>query len=74
MESWHFFQNGAGQWCWRHLCRGEVLRESERAFASRTDCIADAMHHGYLSRTGLHAATLPEHGFAVPWRTRRLYP
>ena len=54
METWQFLQQDeTGLWCWWHTnSHGEVSR-SERCFESRTDCIVDAMKHGYLDVAAL---------------------
>lgn len=51
MDTWEFFEDDAGRWRWRHIGRMLPQPDSESAngFVSRNDCIADAMHHGYLS-------------------------
>ena len=50
-EQWEFVQDGSRGWYWRCLKRGSQRARSAREFASRTDCIADAMEHGYLEAT-----------------------
>ena len=40
-----------GRWSWRSV-KEAAEGASDSTFASRTDCIADAMRHGYLD---LHA-------------------
>jgi hypothetical protein len=50
-QQWEFLQDEQGKWYWR--CISEpISAESDLRFESRTDCIADAMRHGYLSGTG----------------------
>jgi hypothetical protein len=68
MDTWQFFQNEAGLWCWKHMASGGTLTQSERCFESRTDCIANAMRHGYLSRASLHPTSAAERRFALSWR------
>jgi hypothetical protein len=48
MDTWFFFQNKAGRWCWKHTAVDGVTHKG-RSFTSRTDCVADAMRHAYLS-------------------------
>jgi hypothetical protein len=54
MDTWQFYQDDCGMWCWKHVDAAGLATQSERCFASRTDCIADAMRHGYLARAGVH--------------------
>jgi hypothetical protein len=49
MDTWQFYQNERGQWCWKHVAVGGEMREGKHCFDSRTDCIVDAMAHGYLA-------------------------
>jgi hypothetical protein len=56
-QQWEFLQDRALCWYWRRLKRGKPAARSEEVFPSRTDCIADAMTHGYLG--------------TIPWLTRR---
>lgn len=64
MDTWQFFQNESGEWCWKHVADSGHTLESGKCFASRTDCIADAMRHGYLART---PATQPRSADAASW-------
>jgi hypothetical protein len=50
-EQWEFLQDSSRRWYWRCLKRGAQSARSADAFTSRTDCIADAMEHGYLEST-----------------------
>ena len=50
-QQWEFLQDAARHWYWRFLKRDSQKERSARAFTSRTDCIADAMDHGYLQST-----------------------
>ena len=70
MDTWQFFQNENGDWCWKHVADDGNATEGDKCFASRTDCIADAMRHGYLART---SKTL-SHGTRdqMPWRSTGL--
>lgn len=49
MDNWRFFQDALGLWAWQHTAPDGVVRVSAQARSSRTDCIADAMRHGYLA-------------------------
>lgn len=51
MDTWQFYQNEKGEWCWKHVAATGFTLESDDCFDSRTDCIADAMRHGYLARS-----------------------
>ena len=62
MDTWQFYQNGKGDWCWKHVAGDGITVEGKKCFTSRTDCIADAMRNGYLARTARvqrHAAGMP---------------
>ena len=48
MDTWQFYQNSVRLWCWRHTDENGLVREAPECFHRRTDCIADAMRHGYL--------------------------
>ncbi|MEA3157467.1 MAG: hypothetical protein QOK44_5056 [Betaproteobacteria bacterium] len=47
---WDFFADKEGNWHWRSYRPAGAQAESRDSFESRTDCIADAMRHGYLAR------------------------
>jgi hypothetical protein len=49
-QQWEFLQDEQARWYWRCISEG-TSTQSDQRFASRTDCIADAMRHGYLSGT-----------------------
>ena len=51
METWQFYQDEEAEWCWRYVAPTGVETVGPASFSSRTDCIADAMRHGYLART-----------------------
>ena len=51
MDTWQFYQNEKGEWCWKHVAATGATLHSETCFSSRTDCIADAMRNGYLTRS-----------------------
>ena len=50
MDTWQFYQNESGEWCWKHVAIGGIVSYSDACFTSRTDCIADAMGNGYLAQ------------------------
>jgi len=49
MDNWRFVQDALGLWAWQHTAANGAVRVCARAYSSRTDCIADAMRHGYLA-------------------------
>jgi hypothetical protein len=49
MDNWRFFQDALGLWLWQHSTSDGVVSPCSQSFRSRTDCIADAMRHGYLA-------------------------
>ena len=51
MDTWQFDQNDKAEWCWIHVAATGVETHGATSFGGRTDCIADAMRHGYLART-----------------------
>ena len=51
MDTWQFYQNESGEWCWKHVAVSGIASHSDTCFTSRTDCIADAMANGYLARS-----------------------
>jgi len=53
MDIWNFYQDDSHLWCWTHTDDAEVRSDSSNRFNSRTDCIVDAMKHGYLERPPL---------------------
>ena len=67
MDTWQFYQNEAGLWCWKHTAANGICSESQECFDSRTDCIVNAMRHGYLARP-LQIAPAAERRFAITWR------
>jgi hypothetical protein len=59
---WDFFQHDDGRWGWRYEPREkQTAAASTERFSTRSECIIDAMKHGYLTHTG---NTLP------PWPSR----
>ena len=71
MDTWQFYQNEKGEWCWKHVAESGFTVESDTCYASRNDCIADAMRHGYLART----TSVHRHGpgDVMPWRRPTLF-
>ena len=49
MDNWRFSQDAMGNWGWQHTARDGTVAQGAQRFSSRTDCIADAMRHGYLA-------------------------
>jgi hypothetical protein len=45
--NWDFLQRYDESWIWRCADRHQVT-ESARNFAALDECIADAVHHGYV--------------------------
>ena len=48
MESWQFIQSPTGEWYW--LCSNVIsrqTRESTATFATRMECVVNAMNAGY---------------------------
>jgi hypothetical protein len=57
--NWDFLQRYDESWIWRCADRHQVT-ESARNFAALDECIADAVHHGYVPagrRAGREAHT-----------------
>jgi hypothetical protein len=48
-DRWQFIEDGAGRWLWRHTAPDGTVRAGVHPYSSRTDCIVDAMRHGYLA-------------------------
>jgi hypothetical protein len=60
--AWEFFQRENGRWSWRfEPAAAQAAKESSDSFNTRSECIVDAMDHGYLTHTG---TTMP------PWQSR----
>ena len=52
MHNWEFLQNASGRWFWRHTSPVGADTTSSRDFASRAECMADAIRGVYnASRT-----------------------
>ena len=49
MHNWEFIQNAAGRWFWRHTNPSGPETMSSRDFATRAECMADAI-------TGVYSA------------------
>jgi len=49
MDNWQFLQDALGYWGWQHTAPDGALTLCSQRYVSRTDCIADAMRHGYLA-------------------------
>ena len=63
MDNWRFTQDVFGAWGWQHTVGDGTVSVCSQHFTSRTDCIADAMRHGYLAlgeQTGLEPASGPD--------------
>jgi hypothetical protein len=58
MDMWQFYQDDRGLWCWKHVALDGETREGKHCFDSRTDCIVDAMRHGYLTAPDRAACSL----------------
>ena len=48
MEQWQFIQQPDGGWRWRHVNARNACRQSSKAFACESDCVANAIYHGYV--------------------------
>jgi hypothetical protein len=45
----HIYEDGKGRWHWEAVdALAAVVQHSQRAFASRAECLADAFKHGQL--------------------------
>jgi hypothetical protein len=47
MHNWEFLQNAHGRWFWRHTPAAGPQTVSARDFASRAECMADAIRGVY---------------------------
>ena len=68
MDTWQFYQNDGGEWCWKHTAATGITTHSERCYESRTDCIADAMRNGYLAQPQVQQSRPAESWRLMPWR------
>jgi hypothetical protein len=51
-DHWEFYLDARGLWCWRRLHNDAgVISDSKRCFPTRSDCIDDAVKHGYVARS-----------------------
>jgi hypothetical protein len=48
VEQWQFIQQPDGGWVWRHLNASNACRQSSKAFQCQSDCVANAIYHGYV--------------------------
>jgi hypothetical protein len=51
METWEFLQRESGAWYWRHTSSSGAVRTSAVSFECRSDCVGNAIYHGYLPHT-----------------------
>ena len=47
MHNWEFLQNASGRWFWRHTHAVGPQTTSTRDFATRAECMADAIRGVY---------------------------
>ncbi|MGZ5091494.1 MAG: hypothetical protein ACXWIS_16815 [Burkholderiales bacterium] len=47
MHNWEFLQNASGRWFWRHTHAVGPQTTSTRDFATRAECMADAIQGVY---------------------------
>ena len=55
---WEFRETPDGRWYWRCHEQDGLYTNAIRTFDTRSDCVADAFDHGYLS---LHAPSKSTH-------------
>lgn len=48
MDTWEFLQRDNEGWYWRHTNAVGAVRTSTVPFESESDCIGNAIYHGYL--------------------------
>ncbi len=53
MDTWEFLQRHDGAWYWRHTNAAGAVRMSAVCFESESDCVGNAIYHGYLPRAPL---------------------
>lgn len=53
MDTWEFLQQNDGAWYWRHTNAVGAVRTSAACFESESDCVGNAIYHGYLPRKPL---------------------
>lgn len=56
MNNWRFIRSSSGYWLWQSSSLTDVERVSERYFETRTDCIANAVEHGFRTHRGMAMA------------------
>jgi hypothetical protein len=44
---WFIFCDSVGRWGWEYGTKGELVRQSSTAFATRKECVTDAREHGF---------------------------
>ena len=52
MQNWEFLQNALGRWFWRHTHANGHETTSTRDFATRAECMADAIRGVYTAARG----------------------
>lgn len=55
MDTWEFLQRHDGAWYWQHTNAAGAVRVSPACFDSESDCIGNAIYHGYLPRAPISA-------------------
>jgi hypothetical protein len=63
--NWDFLQRYDESWIWRCADRHQVT-ESARNFAALEECVADAVHHGYVPVPGARRARRDAHTARSP--------
>ncbi len=57
VERWYFYHNGPQAWRWDAVGQdGDVIKQAERVFSSRADCVSDAKVHGYCAAEEMQAS------------------
>ena len=51
MDTWEFLQRNNGAWYWRHTNASGAVRTSAACFECESNCIGNAIYHGYLPHT-----------------------
>ena len=59
MHNWEFLQTATGRWYWRHTTQTGAETLSTRDFASRAECMADAIR-GVYTASGMQGRKLRE--------------
>ena len=48
-DQWRIFQDKENAWNWKKMDHsGRILKQSDRGFNTRTDCLENARRYGYL--------------------------